>query len=93
LNKVIRGGEAYNLIKGYNQFNQPAPKGYEDDLLNFTLTGSIEDPNIPEYVSPYLKVIASDGSEVEQVSVVLENEFGSQEVFDGGTFRCYRSNR
>lgn len=85
LNKVTRGEEAYNMIKGYNQFNEPAPEGYEYALLDFTLTGSIEDPNIPEYISPFLTVISSDGSEVEQGSVVLENEFGSKDLYDGGT--------
>lgn len=85
LNKITRGEEAYNLIKSYNQFNEPAPEGFEYALLDFTLTASIEDPNIAEYVSPSLKVIASDGSQIDQGSVVLENEFGSKEVYDGGT--------
>jgi hypothetical protein len=85
LNKVTRGEEAYTMIMSYNQFNEPAPDGFEYVLLDFTLTGSIEDPNIAEYVSPSLTVIASDGSEVEQDSAVLENEFGSKEMFDGGT--------
>lgn len=85
LNKVTRGEEAYNLIMSYNQFNDPAPEGYEYALLDFTLTGSIENPDIAEYVSPSLTVISSDGSEVEQGSVVVENEFGNKEMYDGGT--------
>ena len=36
LNKVTRGEEAYNLIKSYNQFNEPAPEGFEFALLDFT---------------------------------------------------------
>src|SRR3954454_21184825 len=61
LNKVTRGEEAYNMIVSYNQFNEPAPDGFEYALLDFTLTGSIEDPNIAEYVSPSLTVITSEG--------------------------------
>lgn len=85
LNKVTRGEEAYNLIKSYNQFNEPAPEGFEFALLDFTLTATIEDPNIADYVSPSLTVISSDGSEIDQDSVVLENEFGSKNIYDGGT--------
>lgn len=85
LTKVTRGAEAFTKIKTYNQFNEPAPEGFEYALMEFKMTGEIEDPNIAEYVSPSMNVIASDGSEIEQGSVVLENEFGSKDLFDGGT--------
>jgi hypothetical protein len=85
INNIVRGDEAYNALMNENQFNEPAPEGFEWVLINMTyhLT-EMEDENMPVFVSDNIQIITDDGSSIENESAVTPDEFPWTEIYSGG---------
>ncbi|WP_062532372.1 hypothetical protein [Jeotgalibaca dankookensis] len=88
ISNVIRGEEAYNDLVSYNEFNEPAPDGYEWVIFDLALTldeGSEDDPFNTATIM--MTPVASDGSEVAQTSYATfedGTEFGWKDLYKGG---------
>lgn len=84
---VIRGEEAYDILLEENQFNEPAPEGYEWVIANLEVELIEGDDDYPFTIVSWDKIIASTGSEVSQddYGTLAGNEFGYSDLFPGGT--------
>lgn len=88
ISNVIRGEEAYDNLVSYNEFNEPAPDGYEWVIFDLALTldeGSEDDPFNTATIM--MTPVASDGSEVAQTSYATfedGTEFGWKDLYKGG---------
>lgn len=88
ITNVVRGEEAYNQLVSHNEFNEPAPEGYEWVIFDMTLTldeGSEDDPFNTATI--FMKPVASDGSEVPQTDYATFEDgtaFGWKDLYKGG---------
>lgn len=89
VSNVQRGGEVMQFLLEQNQFNDPAPEGYEWLMFDIEYTAKIEDPSVPDYVAPSFNVFDSSGSPINQFDLYATfadgNEFGWVDVYDGGS--------
>ena len=86
VSNFIRGQEAYDILLAENQFNEPAPEGYEWLLFDVSLTANIEDDNLSYYIMPSFNPFTLDGSPITVDDfAVTPNEFGHTDVYNGGT--------
>lgn len=84
---VVRGEEAFNILKAENEFNESAPEGMEWAIVS--LEGVLHSGNedVPYSVVPFFSVVDSTGSEVPQddYGTLNGNEYGHVDLFPGGT--------
>lgn len=89
---VIIGDEAYEMLVEENQFNDPAPEGYEWALVDVNLElieSETEDHAF--YVMDLLEIVESDGSTAPRESAVTPNSFGGDHIYSGGSSSGYSS--
>lgn len=83
---VVRGEEAFNILKAENSYNEAAPEGMEWAVI--TIKGKLHegDEDTPYSVFPMFSVIDSAGSEVTQddYGTFDGNEYGYVDLFPGG---------
>lgn len=86
VSNFIRGQEATDILMAENEFNEPAPDGYEWVLFDITLNATIADDNLSYYVMPAFYVFSEDGSPIaNDESIVVPNRYGLSDIYNGGT--------
>lgn len=87
ITEVERGESAFEQLKSENQFNEPAPEGYEWIIATFEIEMLTGDEDAPYSLAPYITVMSSSGNEVPQddYGTLDGNEFGYVDLFPGGT--------
>lgn len=90
INEVIIGNEAYDMLLAENQFNDPAPEGYQWALIhtNFELVESETDDHA-YYVMDEFSIVEGDGSSAPRESAVTPDAYGSEDIYSGGTSSGY----
>ena len=83
---VVRGEEAFGILKNENQFNEEAPEGHEWVIISLEAKLVEGDEDIPFTVVPWFSIIDSTGSEVSQDDwgTLDGDEYGSVDLFEGG---------
>lgn len=96
ITRVIRGPEAYNLIKSENQFNDDLADGYEYILAKVKIS-------VVELTTNYIEVegfwdfdaVSSDGITYDNVSVTFDNTSNYEEfdrkLYEGAVFEGWTS--
>lgn len=85
---VIRGDEAYKIVKEHNEFNNEAPEGFEWIVIDMKLEYLEGDDDEPFHTPSHFKVFDSKGKEVKTVeyaSLKDDAEFQYVEIFPGTT--------
>lgn len=92
--EVIRGQEAWDIIVAENQFNEPAPEGYEYIMVKVKgeLTDSTTDDYSYWFSTMYFNFVDEQGGTYETVSTVTPNELSS-EMYNGGSHEGYIANQ
>ena len=92
INEIIIGQEAYDMLIAENQFNDPAPEGYQWALIhaNFELVES-ETEDHSYYVMNDFKIVEEDGSAAPRESAVTPESYGNDHLYSGGTSSGYTS--
>lgn len=87
ITEIERGDTAFEQLVAENEFNEPAPEGYEWIIAHFEIEMLDGDEDIPYTVVPFISVMASTGNEVSQDdwATLDGNEFGHVDVFPGGS--------
>lgn len=87
ISNLINGDEAYEFLLSENEFNNPAPEGYQWIVfdVNATLTEGSEDNAYTPL--PFVTTVSVSGAETPDAGVyaTLNNQFGYTEMYDGGT--------
>lgn len=83
---VVRGEEAFGILKNENQFNEEAPEGHEWVIVSLEAKLVEGDEDFPFTVVPWFSIIDSTGSEVSQDDwgTLDGNEYGYVDLFEGG---------
>lgn len=83
---VVRGEEAFGILKNENQFNEEAPEGHEWVIVSLEAKLVEGDEDSPFTVVPWFSIIDSTGSEVSQDDwgTLDGNEYGYVDLFEGG---------
>lgn len=87
ITEVERSDVALEKLIEENQFNEPAPEGYEWIIIHLEIEMLEGDEDTPYTVVPFINVMASTGNEVSQddYATLDGNEFGHVDLFPGGT--------
>ncbi|CDQ17925.1 hypothetical protein [Halobacillus karajensis] len=94
ITEVLRGKEAWNIIKEENQFNEEPKEGFEYALLK--IKGELSESETEDY--PYwfssadFSFVDQDGGTYESISTVIPDELGA-EMYNGGTEEGYIVNQ
>lgn len=92
VNDIIIGDEAYDMLLAENQFNDPAPEGYQWALINASIElVESETDDYAYYVMDHFKIVEGDGSSAPRESAVTPDEYGSEDIYSGGTSSGYSS--
>lgn len=88
--EVIRGADAWTKILNANQFNSPAPEGYEYVLVKIkaTVVSNEKDGSI-DFGDFYFSAFSADNTEYKRASVVEPEPQFSGSVYAGGTLEGY----
>ena len=83
---VIRGEEAFEVLKNENQFNEEAPEGHEWVIVSLEAKLIEGSEDFPFTVVPWFSIIDSTGSEVSQDDwgTLDGDEYGYVDLFEGG---------
>lgn len=83
---VVRGEEAFGILKSENQFNEEAPEGHEWVIVSLEAKLVEGSEDVPFNVYPWFSIIDSTGSEVSQDDwgTLDGDEYGYVDLFEGG---------
>ena len=83
---VVRGEEAFEILKNENQFNEEAPEGHEWVIISLEAKLVEGSEDAPFTVVPWFSIIDSTGSEVSQDDwgTLDGDEYGYVDLFEGG---------
>lgn len=92
VNEIIIGEEAYNMLVEENQFNDPAPEGYQWALIHATSElVEAETEDYAYYVMDRFEIVEEDGSSAPRESAVTPDSYGGDHIYSGGTSSGYVS--
>lgn len=92
ISEIIIGEEAYDMLIAENQFNDPAPEGYQWALINSSIElVDSETEDYAYYVMDHFEIVEGDGSAAPRESAVTPDEYGSEYIYSGGTSTGYSS--
>lgn len=86
LSNPIRGEEAYNILVAENQFNEPAPEGYE--WIIFDVAGTLVKGDQDAPLAQIIEVSSVSASGVQSSPdfyATYTNKYGEAELYQGGT--------
>lgn len=92
VNEIIIGEEAYNMLVEENQFNDPAPEGYQWALIHATSElVEAETEDYAYYVMDRFEIVEEDGSSAPRESAVTPDSYEGDHIYSGGTSSGYVS--
>lgn len=92
ISEIVIGEEAYDMLIAENQFNDPAPEGYQWALINSSIElVDSETEDYAYYVMDHFEIVEGDGSAAPRESAVTPDEYGSEYIYSGGTSTGYSS--
>lgn len=92
INDIIIGQEAYDMLIAENQFNEPAPEGYQWALIHATFELIESETEDYSYrVMDEFRIVEGDGSSAPRETAVAPDYYGSENIYSGGTSSGYSS--
>lgn len=92
VNDIIIGEEAYDMLMEENQFNDPAPDGYQWALIHSAIELVESETDDYSYrVMDHFEIVEEDGSSAPRENAVTPDSYGSEDIYSGGTSSGYSS--